>query len=39
MGVHLGVLAVDLGNPEAVPYPLEDSFQSDIYEARRIPRT
>lgn len=39
MGVRLGVVAVDLENPEAVLYPLEDSLQSGTYEARRMPRT
>ena len=39
MGVHLGVIDVNPGNLEAVPYPLRDSYQSGTYEAWSISRT
>lgn len=39
MEVHLGVIAVNLRNLEAVPYPLQDSFQSDTYRTRGMSRT
>ena len=37
--VHLWAIAVNLGNLEVVPYPLQDSFQSDTYEAPGVSRT